>query len=324
MKFKHTFNVFIDNFSVTYKQLLYRLIIVLISASISFAVIYPLIFDLIKSPQLKLLLDNVKDFALNLLNGNVLELGNISIQVKEAFGAFIELVKTKYVGFILSALLILLVHIVAKWFEGLGNYATAAVINDRMALRANSPFLVTLIRNLKNAAIYNAIYVPLSILYDIVVGVAMFFLLFFLLNHILYFLVCVFLFVLAITFSIVIKMTFTTDWLPALIRGKKGHREALHCSFSRKNKGTLNILSNFSVLVLIIFALNSAAIILTLGVGLLLTIPSSYVILICFEFVNYYDREGNKYFIDESTIISTKKESPPSREEFFRGDDSAE
>ena len=34
MKFKHTFHVFVDNFSVTYKQLLYRLVISLIAAGL--------------------------------------------------------------------------------------------------------------------------------------------------------------------------------------------------------------------------------------------------------------------------------------------------
>ena len=201
----------------------------------------------------------------------------------------------------------------------MGNYAAAAVINDKMALRAEQPFLGTLIRNLKEATIYNAIYVPLSILYDIVVGVAMFFLLFFLLNNVLYFFICVFLFVLAIVVSIVIKMTFTCDWLPALIRGKKGQLGSFKYTFCRKNKGTLTVASNFAVLVLIIFALNAAALILTFGVGLLLTIPSSYVLLISFEFVNYYDREELKYFLDKDTIVSSAKEHTPTREEFFRG-----
>ena len=82
----------------------------------------------------------------------------------------------------------------------------------------------------------------------------------------------------------------------------------------------MNVASNFTVLVLIIFAVNSAALFLTFGTGLLITIPSSYVILICFEFVNYYDREGVKYFLDDNTIVCTAKEQPASRESFFRGE----
>ena len=50
-----------------------------------------------------------------------------------------------------------------------------------------------------------------------------------------------------------------------------------------------------------------------------MTIPSSYVILICFEFVNYYDREEIRYFVDKNTIIKPEKERALSREEFFRG-----
>ena len=79
-------------------------------------------------------------------------------------------------------------------------------------------------------------------------------------------------------------------------------------------------MSNFAVIVLIVFALNMAALILTLGAGLLITVPSSYAIIISFEFVNYYDREEIKYSIDKNTIISPAKERPLSREEFFRGD----
>ncbi len=320
MRFKHTFHVFVDNFTIIYKQLLYRLVILLISGLITFAVVYPFIMDLINSDQLQLLLDNAWTYLSNLLNGKIEELGQLAENVKKAFGAFMELLQTKLPSFVLSLLLLVLVRIVSKWFEGLGNYATAACINDKMALRAKQPFLTTLIKNLKDAAIYNLIYVPMSVVYDVIVAVAMFFLLFFLLNHVLYFLISVFLFTLALVFSIIIKMTFTTDWLPSLIRGKKGQRGAFLYTFSRNGKNTLHIMSDFAVLVILIFALNVTVGLSTLGVGLLLTIPSSYVCLICFEFVNYYDREGLKYFIGENNIVSTKKERDLTREEFFRGE----
>lgn len=321
MKFKHTFHVFVDNFSVVYKQLLYRLVVILISGLICALGVYPFIKELIDSAQLNSLIDGVKGFVSNLLNGQVNELASLSAKVQTAYAEFIQLLQTKLTQVILSGLLLLLIIVIAKWFEGLGNYATACVINDKMALRAEQPFLSTLIKNLKTASIYNAIYVPLSVLYDLIVCVAMFFLFFFLLNHVLYFFLCVFLFVLAIVVSITLKMTLTTDWLPALIRGKLKHGEAIKYTFSRNKKNTLNVMSNFAVIVIIVFALNVMAFFFTLGVGLLLTIPASYAIIICFEFVNYYDREEIKYSIDKNTIISPAKERTITREEFFRGED---
>ncbi len=321
MKFKHSFHVFVDNFSVIYKQLLYRLVVLIVSGAICAAGVYPFIKTLIDSAQFNTLVEGVKGFVSNLLNGQVTELASLSEKVQTAYSELIELLNTKLTQAVLSGLLLLLIVIISKWFTGLGNYATASVINDKMALRAKQPFLGTLIRNLKTASIYNAIYVPLSVLYDLLIVVAMFFLFFTLLNSVLYFFICLFLFVLAVVFAITVKMTFTSDWLPALIRGKMPQGAAMKYTFSRKNKNTFNVMSNFAVIVLIVFALNSAALLLTFGVGLLLTIPSSYAIIICFEFVNYYDREEIKYSVDRNTIISPEREQPLSREEFFRGED---
>lgn len=322
MKFKHTFNVFADNFSITYKHLLYRLIVLAVAGAICFAGIYPFIQrELLNSAEFTALTEGIKNFVMELLNGNVEVLADISDKIQAAFDGFITLLHANMLQLVLSGLLLLAVFIVEKWFTGMGNYATAAIINDKMAMRQQSPFVATLIKNLKPAALYNLIYVPLSALYDVIVGVGMFYLMFVMVNSFLPFYIGIFLFVLIIVLAIALKMTFTADWLPALIRGKMGQKEAMIYSFSRTNKKTVDIYSNFVVLVLIIFGGNVAAGICTLGVGLLITVPASYIVLLSFEFANYYDREEIKYFVDKNKIIRPEKEHPVTREEFFRGEE---
>lgn len=320
MKFKRTFHVFVDNFSIVYKQLLFRLITTALSGIICVLGVYPFINELVNSPQLNSLIDGLRTFALSFLNGEVNSLSEISLKVQQAYADFMQLLQTNLTQIVLGGLLLLLIHVISRWFEGICNYATAAVINDKMALRAKQPFLVTMIRTLKESTVYNAIYVPLSIIYDLAVGVGMFFLLFYLLSSVIYFFISLFLFVTIVLVSVIIKMTFTCDWLPALIRGKKGQLGSLKYTFSQKGKGTMNVASNFVVIVLLIFAVNVAAAVFTLGAGLLITIPASYVLIIGFEFVNYYDREGLKYFLDDNTIVCTAKEKPKTKEDFFRGE----
>ena len=63
------------------------------------------------------------------------------------------------------------------------------------------------------------------------------------------------------------------------------------------------------------------AVLLTLGAGLFLTLPSSYLIVICFEFVNYCDNNDVKYFMDKNTIVKPEREPKMTRERFFKGDD---
>lgn len=319
MKFKNTFHVFVDNFSVTYKHLVYRLVIIIIATGLYAAIIYPFINGLTGSAEFIALTDGIKEFFTNLVEGRSAELGETTEKIKEAFSNLLEYISQKKANIIWGIIGLVAIHFVEKFFTGLGNYALAAVINDKMALHAESPYLITLVRNLKEAALYNIIYTPLSIVYDIICYVGLYFIMFKLLFFF-YMPLRIFLYATAVVAAVSVKMTFTTDWLPAIIRGKMGQKQAFLYTFDRNKKQTFNVLSNYVVLILIIFAVNVGAIVFTFGAAGLLTIPSSYIVLVSFEFVNYYDREELKYFIDKKTIVKPEKEHSLSREEFFRGE----
>lgn len=321
MKFRHTFHVFVDNFSVTYKQLLYRLVIWIIAACLYAAILYPFVNGFTGSPEFINLINGVKEFLGDLVNGRS-EIAEATQKIKEAFESLLRLIANNKANIAWGAVGVCAVYLITRFFSGLGNYAAAAVINDKMALRANSPFMLTLIKNLKEASLYNLMYVPLSFVYDVLCYVSLYMLIFRLLALLPFVILPLqlFLFVTGVIVVISFKMTFTTDWLPSLIRGKKGQKQAFLYTFDRRKKSTFNVLSNFVVFCLIIVAVNVGAAIFTLGAAVLLTVPSSYVILVCFEFVNYYDREELKYFIDKNTIIKPEKEKVLTREEFFKGE----
>ncbi len=321
MKFKHAFNVLIDNFSLTYKQLLYRLIILGIAFTICYVGIYPFIKELLDSQSFNSLIGGIKSFINNLLSGKVEELHDVSNKVAAAYTDFINLLYEKTSQLVLSGLLLFLVYVVGRWFSSLGNYAAAAVINDKMAMRTSSHFFGTLIRNLKQASLFSLIYVPLTCLYDLGTAALAFLLVYLLVYGFLPVIWGIFLFILLIILAVSVKMTFVNDWMPALIRGKARQREAIKYTFSRKNKHTFNVMSNYVVLTLLILAVNVVALFFTLGVGMLLTVPASYLLLSCFQLVSYYEREEIRYSTDDHTIIKPNKKRILTREEFFRGED---
>ncbi|MGN0818497.1 MAG: hypothetical protein ACI4L9_05965 [Candidatus Coproplasma sp.] len=323
MKFKHTFHVFVDNFSSTYKLLLYRVIVSLISFCLIAAVVTPLLHRVMDTTQFKAMSDAVTNFLSGLSALDFTAIHEAWLEIIAAFGTLGELFTTKLGEIIGGVAVIVVVYFIQRFFLGLGNYTLGAMVNDKMALHANSPFIGTLIKNLGNASLYNLIYVPLSIIFDALCVAAMW-ALFFLGLGFLPLLTQIFLFVTVIILLIAIKMTFTCDWLPSLIYGKKNNRQSLAYCFAygkSGNKNFVSALSNFIVLVLCVLALNVAAILLTFGAGLLITIPSSYLILISFEFVNYCDNNEVKYFIDKNTVVKPEKEQVLTREQFFRGID---
>lgn len=321
MKFKHTINVFIYNFNVTYKVLLYRLIILILSLCLYTAVIIPFMNNISGTTQFTDLSAALASFGSAFADLRFYEIQSAWAAIREALSGLIELLGSMAGSVVLTVAVMIIVYLVQKFLAGLGNYTAGALINDRMAMRANSPFIGTLIKNLGKASLYNLIYVPLSFLYDIIIFVAAGAIIYglFLINVPL--LLLIFLFAVIIVFLYVIKMTFTCDWLPALIYGKRGNGSAMAYSFRYGGKKKFSdVLSNFIVIVLMIFAMNVAAVLLTLGAGLLLTIPASYVIIICFEFVNYCDNNDVKYFTDDHTVIKPEREPVMTKERFFKGD----
>ncbi len=321
MKFKHTFHVFVDNFAVTFKQLLYRLVILIVAFGISWGCLTPFIKEFINSEALNSLLGNIRNFIVQFLQGNVTELSQISDNIYAAYEQVIHLLNTRITQICLMGLLLLALFLIEKWFTGLGNYTTAVIINDKMALRKTSSFTRTLISHFKEAAIYNLIYVPLSVLYDLLIAVGLIVTLFYMMHGIGYFFVSLFIFVLIMILVIAVKMTFTCNWLPALIRGKMGQKRSIQYTFSRKGKHTVEVFATFIILELIILAANMIAVICTFGVGLLITLPASFVIIITYEMVNYYDSMDLKFFLDKFTIIKPEKEKIITREQFFKGYD---
>ena len=321
MKFRHSLQILIDNFALTYKQLLYKLVIYVFTFALSLAILAPLWKTFTHLPEFQNLIEGVKDFFNKLIDGEIDALRDINIRerVESALDSVSSLIKSHTTILALAISGLILIRLINMFFTSIGNYASAAVINDKMALRAESPFVITILRHLKNASLYSLMYVPLSFLYDAACVALMYFIVFKVLVFLPLF-AQVFIFATTIVFAIAVKLTFASDWLPTLIRGKKKPLEAFVYTFNRKRKKTLNVLSNFVVLVLIIFALNVIAVIFTFGVGALITIPASYVVLNCFQLVNYYDREELKYFLDKNTIIKPEKEEIITREEFFKGE----
>lgn len=321
MIFKHAFHVFVDNFSSTYKMLVYRLIVAAITAALSCAVILPVLNNLLSTAQFEQLRETFSSLWADIIALNTENLHGKLEEVMEAGRSFISLISEK--SWLMAILIIgmLLVYLISRFLVGVGNYVTGALINDRMTLHAKSPFTMTMIKNLGKACLYSIIYAPLALLYDVVGFTIVWAIVFVGLKFVPLGIIKVFLTAVLVITLYAIKFTLTANWLPAVVHAKQNNRKAMKYTFKQGAAQFGGVLSTALVLMLIIIALNVAATFFTLGAGLLLTVPASQLMLSSYQFVNYFDGNKLKYFVDEYTVIGPKKETPVSREEFFKGED---
>lgn len=314
MRFKHTFSVFLDNFSTNYKLLVYGLIVLLVTVGLSCAVLLPLLSSITGTVEYATLQQAISDLWRGAIDLNLDGLKDLIANCQKAFDAFIAMLGTKTGLFALCAVLLIVVYLINRFLSAIGIYTMGCLINDRMALRTNSSFIYTMTKNLGKSSLFAVIYAPICFVYDFICTAICV-----LIMSISPMLIKLFAFMVLLIAFTALKHTFICDWLPSVVHGKQSNGKAISYSFSRKGKDTGYIFSNLLIIELIVVALNVAAFVLTLGAGLLITVPASSLILVCFQFVNYYENNSMRYFLDGNTIIGPEREKPLTREEFFRG-----
>ena len=324
MRFKHTIHVLIDNFRLAYKMLLYILIVALISGGLCAAIIIPFMRGLDSNGNLyNQLSSSISELLNNIGNGDMEYIKGSLEAVRTSFSAITDYLVDNPSSLVLCIIGLAAVALINRFFIGLGNYAAATNINDRMTMQANSSFVGSLIKNLGRACAVNGIYAPLSLIYDALTLA----LSGYLTLGLLYkkagvpILLALMLFVVLVLLLISVKMMFTTDWLPAMICGRQRTIPAIKFSLARRGKHSGAVYSFYATSLVMIMALNVLAAIGTLGAALLITVPLSYLYVLCYEFVNYCDSKELKYFVDKRTIIKPEREQELTREQFLRGDD---
>lgn len=321
MEFKHTFHVFVDNFFTTYKLLVYRLIVLAVTVGLSCAVIIPTLNNILGTAEFEKLSETLSALWADIISLNTEEMHDGLQAVLDALRSFRHLLSDKSWLVAVACICLCAVYFVNRFLVGVGDYVTGTLVNDRMVMHASSSFTFSFFRNIKKALLYAIIYAPIALVYDLLCLVIIWAIVRLGLNGFSMALIKIFIIAVLLIVFTTVKFAFTADWIPALVHSKKNNRAAIAYALSRRGKHTGRVFSNTLIIKLITIALNVSAFIFTFGAGLLITLPASCLIQITFCFVNYFDANKLKYFVDEYTVIGPKKETPVSREEFFKGDD---
>ena len=320
MKFKHTINVLIDNFKVTYKLLVYQLIVLAISIGLGAAIIIPFINSLEDVTSYINLTTAFKDMFAEALNG---ELGNLATHftgIRESFAELLRYLGENPDSLVLSSVALVVLLLVRGFLISLGNYTAGAMINDKMSMQADSHFVMTMIKNLGKASLYSVIYAPICFVFDAICVGVLYLLFFVALIEIIPLMITLMLFVVCMVLLVGLRLMLTTDWMPALICGKKKMGEAMGYAILRESGKSGSVFSFYASSAVAILAINVLAAIGSFGAAPIITIPLSYLYLLCYQFVTYCDNNEIKYFTDKRTIIKPEHEKETSREQFLRGD----
>jgi len=319
MRLKHAFHVFIDNFSKTYRLMVFKILVVLVVFGLGCAVLFPSFGAVSGSAQYAALKNAFNAFIEDISLLHFGELDDKFIVLKDALRDFKNLLLDTGWLIAIDIVCAAILAFILFFLTAVGNYGLTVSIRDRMTLRTKTSLTMAILKNIKKACLFAVIYAPLTLLYY-AVCFTVYYLLIFKLGKPMPILAKLFLLSTLSTLTVALKYTFTTDWLPALIHSNLNNRAAIAYAFGNKEKRRLGTFSAAIVLVFIIAVLNAIVPLVTFGAGLLITVPAGGLIVHSYQLVNYFDNNKLKYFVDDYTIVGPKREKAVTREEFFRGE----
>lgn len=316
MRFKHSLQVFIDNIATSYKLLLYRIIVVAIVVALGCAVVIPSVNVFKATGEYGVLSAELKDFWASVSQLKLSDLDTSFASVKTAMGDFTRMLVSNglLAVDVVCAIVILFVY---YFLAAVGDFALGETLNNRMTLRAHTPYAATLLKDLRRSCLYAIIYTPVSLLFYAVGGVIIWGIVFKALGFAPV-LLKLFLTSAMIIVIFAVKFTVTTDWMPHILHTGCNNRKAISYCLHPQKGAFLRVLSTLIFMTIIIFVINAICALLTFGAAAIITVPAGAMLLTCYQFVNYCDNNSLKYFIDDYIIIGPPKDAKMTAEQFFK------
>ncbi len=302
MRFSNSIRLLMEDFKQAFKLLAYRLIMAVIVVALCSAFVLPELIEIVESDVTKEFISNFKNIFLSLVQHDV---NSPSHYVELVFGEngslkqLFNFIVSMKIELILVFFGCVLVYLLKRFVDTLVYFTIGSVINDKMSTYTDTPFFTAFVANLGKASKYALVYVPIGFAFD--VGA---FVLGYVMLRFLPLMLALFFAMTTIVVTQSLKLSFTGQWMPAMIADGKGLGNAIRMKDEQEKRQFRKTFCLYVVMVYLIIILNGMAAVFTFGSALLITVPSSYLLLICTQHVNYYTIKGKKYFITYETIAT--------------------
>lgn len=319
MIFKNSFHLLIDNFGLNFKLLLYKIIVGAIGIALGAAFLYPTLNMIFSSEPFNDIAELFGEFFKALISGNIEFLQGFAQQLQDKLTIFLSYLQEKTPNVVFFFVMLVLIFLITRFLSGMGNFVFGKLVGDKMSSYSKTSFSTAYISNLGRAMLWQVVYVPITFVYDVCV-LALCYLAFLILlsiisSSIIAALIALMFSVALLVVSQAVKLTVFSNAVPALVCDKVGVGTALKKSFSFTKERFASLFTTYLVTAMLILCVNVLFAFASFGAALLITVPMSYMMLICIQFVSYYTYEKKKYFLTESQIVAPKEEK--SRENFY-------
>ena len=302
MIFKNSIKILFSNFNIVWKTLLYLFIVFLISGLGIYLSLKP-IYDLLASSGL---IEAIRDIYTSFITS--LNLAQFFVSCSDLISSIWFVITGNLSSIWLSIVCFLLVVFIFRTIAtSLVIMANCECLHYYMGSMTRSSYFhefgVTLGKNIRIQLCYYIVSLPIKL---VIVGIC--FLECMLIGGgLLQSVFAVFLLVLTFVILVALKYTLLVTWIPTAVVMNYGIFKSLGTALKLSFRKFGRIFANAIGIVLVIYFVNTFLGLFTFFVGLLITIPASYLLYSVFGMVVVYDCQGMRYYVDVYNVISPAK-----------------
>ncbi len=303
MRFTNTLRLLVKNFKQALNLFLSKTVMSVIVIALCIAFIMPELIEIIENPVTQELFANFENIFLSFVDHEVGN--NPSYYVNAIFdqggslSKFFDLLFSMRWELILVTVACLLVYLIKCFVDEVFHFTVGDIIDDKMSTYAETPFSTSLVANLGKASRYAGLFVAITFFVDVVT-----LLLGFIFLRFLNLFVAAFLSMTLVIFINAAKLALTGHWMPAMTTNDEKLFQAICLKDTHEKKHLIKSFMLYVVLLYMVIIVNIVAALCTFGSALLITVPTSYLLFICAQYVNYYTMKGKKYFITYENIAT--------------------
>ena len=313
MRLKNAIKLIFANFGVTFKVLLYKLIIFAVLVAVGILVLLPNFRSLIEASSLDKLVVTLGDLLKAIFVPDM-----VFAEEQAAFASYL----TEFTEYLRGNVgkiaglggAIATFYFVGMFFNNIADFAVGQVVNDYMSSLTETGFTVGIFKNLGRASLYSLIDVGVSLIFMLAAVSVCLFIIW--VNPV--GIVTMFFAVLVFVVLISLKQVFMSDFMPNILADRKAPGKAFRESVKVPRKDFIRKFNNYISINIIMLYVNVTAGFFTVMLGLLLTFPMTTLILVCFRFVSQYTTSGKKYYLAPEEIVRPRQMAEEEEEDILK------
>ncbi|MBQ7351615.1 MAG: hypothetical protein IJW59_01940 [Clostridia bacterium] len=302
MIYKNSIKILFSNFGLVWKMLLYFFLVFSGAVLLVYLLMSPVVKIIDHAGFFNQIVDLYTDFLKSL---NLTEtLTELSLIIENVFQFIIDNMSKMWLSFVGVGIVVLFLNSLLFNLATMANCASLHLYMGSMTRQGFfSSFSDCFKKNIKAQLLYFLINLPLNILF-----VGLFILSLKLFRGAWYMsLLAVFVIIVAFVLLYALKSTLFSVWIPTIVVLNYKPLKALRTSVKMVFKRFGRIFSNAIGIVLTILVLNIVLGLFTFFVGLLVSVPMSFLLIATFGMVVVYEGQGMRYYVDVYNVISPQK-----------------